>query len=126
MEEWNHSMSEMVIYQCDNGDVNIEVRIDADSVWLSQAQMSILFHKAKSTISEHIKAVFIDQELDKNAVVRNYRTTAIDGKNYNVEHYNLEMIIAVGFLVRSKTGTLFRQWANEILTSYLVKGNRFF
>jgi len=115
-------MSNILIYQNENGNIKVDVMFDDGSVWLSQAQICEVFGKAKSTISEHIKAIFEDEELDKNSVVRNYRTTANDGKNYVVEYYSLDMIIAIGFRVRSRTGTKFRIWANDKLKEYITKG----
>ena len=115
-------MSEILIYQNENGNIKVDVMFEDGSIWLSQAQICELFGKAKSTISEHIKAIFEESELDKNSVVRNYRTTANDGKNYDVEYYNLDMIIAIGFIVRSSTGTKFRIWANDKLKEYITKG----
>lgn len=115
-------MSEILIYQNENGNIKIDVMFEDGSIWLSQAQICEVFGKAKSTISEHIKAIFEDEELVKDSVVRNYRTTASDGKNYDVEYYNLDMIIAIGFRVRSSTGTKFRIWANDKLKEYITKG----
>ena len=115
-------MSEILIYQNESGNIKVDVRFEDGSIWLSQAQICEVFGKAKSTISEHIKAIFEEGELDKNSVVRNYRTTANDGKNYDVEYYNLDMIIAIGFRVRSSTGTKFRIWANDKLKEYITKG----
>ena len=115
-------MSEILIYQSQNGKTKLEVTLENETLWLSQKQLCELFGKSKSTISEHIKTIFEDEELDKDSVVRNYRTTASDGKNYNVEHYNLDMIIALGFKVRSRSGVQFRKWANSILKEYIVKG----
>ena len=115
-------MSNILIYQNENGNIKVDVMFEDGSIWLSQAQICEVFGKAKSTISEHIKAIFEDEELDKNSVVRNYRTTANDGKNYDVEYYNLDMIIAIGFRVRSSTGTKFRIWANDKLKEYITKG----
>ncbi|MCT7524620.1 virulence RhuM family protein [Aliarcobacter cryaerophilus] len=114
--------SNILIYQNENGNIKIDVMFEDGSIWLSQAQICEVFGKAKSTISEHIKAIFEEGELDKNSVVRNYRTTANDGKNYDVEYYNLDMIIAIGFRVRSSTGTKFRIWANDKLKEYITKG----
>lgn len=115
-------MSEILIYQNENGNIKVDVMFEDGSVWLSQSQICEVFGKAKSTISEHIKAIFEEGELDRNSVVRNYRTTANDGKNYDVEYYNLDMIIAIGFRVRSSTGTKFRIWANDKLKEYITKG----
>ena len=115
-------MSNILIYQNDNGNIKVDVLFKDESLWLSQTQICEVFGKAKSTISEHIKAVFEEGELDKKAVVRNYRTTATDGKNYDVAYYNLDMIISIGFRVRSTTGTKFRIWAKDRLKEYITKG----
>lgn len=112
----------ILIYQNNNGNIKVDVRFEDETLWLSQAQICEVFGKAKSTISEHIKAIFEEGELDKDAVVRNYRTTASDGKNYNVAYYSLDMIIAIGFRVRSSTGTKFRIWAKDKLKEYITKG----
>ena len=121
-------MSEILIYQNESGNIKVDVRFEDGSIWLSQAQICELFGKAKSTISEHIKAIFEEGELDEKVVVRNYRTTtkhgAIEGKTQtnDVAFYNLDMIIAIGFRVRSSTGTKFRIWANDKLKEYITKG----
>lgn len=112
----------ILIYENQSGDIKVDVRFEDESIWLNQAQICELYGKAKSTISEHIKAIFEDEELDKNSVVRNFRTTASDGKNYDVVYYNLDMIIALGFKIRSSTGTKFRIWANQKLKEYITKG----
>ncbi|MDR0285624.1 MAG: virulence RhuM family protein [Propionibacteriaceae bacterium] len=113
---------EIVLYQRDSGQPAIEVRLDGETVWLSQAQMVELFQSSKANISEHIKHVFDEGELDEQAVVRRYRTTAADGRNYLVAYYNLDVIISVGYRVRSLRGTQFRIWATERLREFLVKG----
>lgn len=115
-------MSEILIYQSSNGKVKLDVMLENETIWLSQKQLCELYGKSKSTISEHIKAIFDDEELEPNSVVRNFRTTASDGKNYDVEHYNLDMIIALGFKVRSRSGVQFRKWANSTLKEYIIKG----
>ena len=115
-------MSEILIYQSSNGKVKLDVVLENETIWLSQKQLCELYGKSKSTISEHIKAIFEDEELDRNSVVRFFRTTASDGKNYHVEHYNLDMIIALGFKVRSRSGVQFRKWANSTLKEYIIKG----
>ena len=114
--------SNILIYQNENGSIKVDVRFEDDSVWLNQAQICEVFGKAKSTISEHIKTIFDEGELDHSSVVRNYRTTANDGKSYNVDFYSLDMIIAIGFRVRSKIGTKFRIWAKDKLKEYITKG----
>lgn len=121
-------MSQMIIYQNEKGDIKVDVRFEDNSIWLSQAQLCELFGKAKSTISEHITAIFEDGELDEKVVVRKFRTTtkhgAIEGKTQDkdVNFYNLDMIIALGFKVRSSSGTKFRIWANTKLKEYITKG----
>jgi len=112
----------IIIYKDKSGKNNIEVQIQDKTVWLNQEQLVKLYQSSKSNISEHIKHIFEEKELDENSVVRNFRTTANDGKSYNVKYYNLDMIVAIGFRVRSNIGTNFRKWANERLTEYMVKG----
>lgn len=109
------------IYETDNN-VEVTAILEDENVWLTQEQIGKLYNKAKSTISEHIRNIFEEKELDKNSVVRNFRTTAKDGKTYSTNYYNLDMIIAVGFRVKSSEGTKFRIWANKKLKDYLVKG----
>ena len=115
-------ISNIIIYSNEDGTTKLEVKLQDETLWLNQKQLCEVFGKSKSTISEHIKAIFEDEELDKNSVVRFYRTTASDGKNYDVEYYNLDVIIALGFKVRSRSGVQFRKWANTILKEYIVKG----
>lgn len=114
--------SEILIYQNQSGDIKIDVRLEEETVWLTQAQMGQLFGKDKRTISEHIGNVFKEGELDSVSVVRNFRTTAADGKNYDTNHYNLDVIISVGYRVKSQQGTQFRIWATQRLREYIVKG----
>lgn len=114
--------SEIILYQTEDGQTKIQTRLDNETVWLSQAQMATLFGKAKSTISEHIKNVFEEGELRQDSVVRNYRTTAADGKDYQTNFYNLDVIISVGYRVKSVRGTQFRIWATQRLREYIVKG----
>ena len=92
------------------------------TVWLTQDEIGVLFDKGRSTVAEHIQNIFSESELDEDSVCRNFRRTTKDGKDYSVLHYNLDMILAVGFRVRSPRGTQFRRWANTILKEYLVKG----
>ena len=115
-------MNEIVIYQAEQLNQKIKVRIDDETIWLTQAQIVTLFDSSKANISEHIKHIFQTGELEENSVVRKYRTTAADGKNYNVKHYSLDVIISVGYRVNSIRGTQFRIWANKILKDYLLKG----
>ncbi len=113
---------EILIYQNSEGSIKIDVRLEEETVWLSQAQMGMLFNKDKRTISEHISNIFKEGELVENAVVRNFRTTANDGKSYDVNYYNLDVIISVGYRVKSQQGTQFRIWATQRLREYIVKG----
>jgi len=96
---------EIIIYQNPEGTIKIDVRLEEETVWLTQAQLCELFQKSKATISEHIKNVFDDGELEESSVVRKFRTTADDGKTYDVNYYNLDVIISVGYRVRSPQGT---------------------
>jgi hypothetical protein len=113
---------EILIYQNQEGTIKIDVRLEEETVWLTQSQICELFQKSKATISEHIKNVFEEGELQENAVVRNFRTTAADGKNYNTNFYNLDVVISVGYRVKSIQGTQFRIWATQRLKEYIVKG----
>lgn len=114
--------SDLILYQTEDGLTKVEVRLLDETVWLNQAQMSELFDKDKRTISEHIKNIFNEGELIEDSVVRNFRITAADGKNYQVIHYNLDTIISVGYRVASRRGTQFRIWATQRLKEYLIKG----
>jgi hypothetical protein len=112
----------VLLYRSEDGHTKLDVHLEEVTVWLSQAQLVELFGKAKGTISEHIKHIFEDGELDKKAVVRSFRTTALDDKQYDVARYNLDMVIALGFRVRSAAAVRFRQWAADKLKEYIVKG----
>lgn len=114
--------SEILIYQNQDGNIKIDVRLQEETVWLTQSQMGQLFGKDKRTISEHISNIFSEGELVANSVVRNFRTTAADGKNYATNHYNLDVIISVGYRVKSVQGTQFRIWATQRLKEYIIKG----
>ena len=114
--------SEILIYLNPEGNIKIDVRLEEETVWLTQAQLCELFQKAKATISEHIKNIFSEGELIENSVVRNFRTTASDGKTYDTNYYNLDVIISVGYRVKSPQGTQFRIWATQRLKEYIVKG----
>jgi len=116
------SQSNLLIYQSEDGVTRIETRLENETVWLTQAQLCELFQKSKATISEHIKHVFEEGELEEISVVRKFRTTATDGKNYEMTYYNLDVIISVGYRVKSHQGTKFRQWATARLREYIVKG----
>ncbi|ASM37023.1 virulence RhuM family protein [Campylobacter sputorum] len=118
-------MSEILIYHANNGKVKINVILENETIWLSQKQLCELYGKSKSTISEHIKAILDDEELDRSATVRNFRTVQKEGERdieRDIEHYNLDMIIALGFKVRSRIGVQFRKWANTTLKEYIIKG----
>ncbi len=115
-------MPDIVIYATKEGRSKLEVVLEDETIWLNQKQIAELYGKSKKTISEHISNIFAEEELDKETVVRKFRTTASDGKKYDIAYYNLEMIIAVGFRVRSRAGTQFRRWANDTLREYVVKG----
>jgi len=114
--------SEIVIYQTEDGSTKIDVRMDDETVWLTQAQMAELFQTTKQNISSHISNAIEEREIEPLAVVKEYLTTANDGKNYRTKHYNLDVIISVGYRVKSLRGTQFRRWALEVLREYLVKG----
>lgn len=114
--------SDILIYTTEDGLAKIETTFDGDTVWLSAAQMAELFQRDKSTISQHIKNIFSEGELVRDAVVAKFATTAADGKIYQVEYYNLDVIISVGYRVKSRRGTQFRIWATGILKEYMRKG----
>lgn len=113
---------QVVIFKSIDGAVAVNVQFDEDTAWLSLDQMADLFDRDKSTISRHIKNIFKEGELVKDSVVANFATTALDGKTYQVDYYNLDVIISVGYRVKSLRGTQFRQWASGILKEYLKKG----
>ena len=113
---------QFLLYQTPDGNSQIEVKLQNDTVWLSLDQMAELFQRNKSTISRHIKNVLEDGELEADSVIANFATTATDGKNYSVAYYNLDMIISVGYRVHSYRGVQFRIWATKVLKEYIVKG----
>ena len=117
MEEQN-----IIIYKTQDGKVKLSLYARDGSVWMNQNQIAELFDTSKQSISYHIINILEDNELDENSVVKNYLTTASDGKSYEVTFYSLDMILAIGFRVRSKRGTQFRQWANRNLKEYMIKG----
>jgi len=119
MEKFN---SQIVIYKDQNGNIKIDVRFDGNTVWLTQDFIAKLYNKGRSTITEHIQNIFQEGELDENSVCREFRRTGADGKEYLVKYYNLDLIIAVGYRVKSTQGTAFRKWATERLSEYIVKG----
>lgn len=118
-------MSEILIYQSSDGKTKLDVTLEDETIWLSQKQLCDLYGKSKSTISEHIKAIFEDEELHPNSTVRKFRTVQKEGDREverDIEYYNLDMIIAIGFKVQSRTGVQFRKWANSTLKEYIIKG----
>lgn len=114
--------SEIIIYQTNDGKNKIDVKLEGETVWLTQAQLVELYQSSKSNVSEHIKHIFEEKELEENSVVRKFRTTASDGKQYEVAHYNLDMIISLGYRIKSSIATQFRIWATERLKEYIIKG----
>lgn len=124
MERWENEQnnSEMLTYTTEDGLTKIETTFDGDTVWLSIDQMAELFQRDKSTISRHIKNIFTEGELKREAIVANFATTAADGKTYQVNYYNLDVIISVGYRVKSQRGVQFRIWATGILKEYMRKG----
>lgn len=112
----------IILYQNSEGNIKLDVRLENETVWLTQAQLSELFNKDKRTISEHIVNLFQEGELEEKSVVRKFRTTASDGKAYDTNHYNLDVIISVGYRVKSPQGTQFRIWATQRLKEYIIKG----
>jgi len=113
---------EFLIYQTGDGRTRVQVRVEQETVWLTQKQMAELFQKDVRTINEHIRNIFVEGELPRESVIRNFRITAVDGKQYDAQHYNLDVIISVGYRVRSLRGTQFRIWATQRLREYIVKG----
>jgi prophage maintenance system killer protein len=122
MQPQTSPQTPIVIYQSADGSIATEVRLEGETVWLTQKQMAELFGKNIRTVSEHIRNVFKEGELVESSVIRNFRITAADGKDYDTAHYNLDVIISVGYRVKSKQGTQFRIWANRVLKDYLVQG----
>ena len=113
---------EILIYKTEDGLTNINVKIQDETVWLTQQQLVELYQTSKSNVSEHIKHIFEEGELEEESVVRKFRTTASDGKNYNVTYYNLDMIISLGYRIKSSIATQFRRWATERIKEYMIKG----
>jgi hypothetical protein len=117
------NQGEIVIFKAsDNADFQIEVRVEEETVWLTQVQMSELFQTTRNNITLHISNIFKERELEKFSVCKEYLLTAQDGKNYKTQFYSLDVIISVGYRVKSLRGTQFRIWANKILKDYLLKG----
>jgi hypothetical protein len=114
--------NQIIIYQAADGKANIEVKVENDSVWLSQSQMQELFNQTKQNISLHINNIFKEGELVPISVVKESLTTASDGKKYKTKYYSLDIISSFGYRIKSQRGTQFRIWANQILKEYLLKG----
>ena len=113
---------EIIIYQNKENDISLNVRLENENVWLTQANLVDLYQSSKSNVSEHIKHIFEEKELDENSVVRKFRTTATDGKNYDTTYYNLDLIISLGYRIKSRIATQFRIWATRRLKEYIIKG----
>ena len=122
MSKKTESSPEFLLYQTEDGQTRVEVRLTDETVWLNLLQLTELFGRDKSVISRHIRNVFAEGELTAESVVANFATTAADGKTYRVDHYNLDVIISVGYRVKSHRGTQFRIWATQRLRDYLIKG----
>jgi hypothetical protein len=122
MSELVPNNSDFILYTSQDGEVRVDVFVHNESVWLTQKAMQDLFDRSKSTVSEHISNVFKEGELDENQVVRKFRTTADDGKDYEVSYYNLDVIISVGYRIKSQRGTQFRIWATKTLKEFIIKG----
>ncbi|MFV9691711.1 MAG: RhuM family protein [Desulfobacteria bacterium] len=114
--------AEILLYQTEDGQTRLEVRLQEENVWLTQKRMAELFRKNVRTINEHIQNIFAEGELVPESVIRNFRITADDGKSYETQHYNLDVIISVGYRVKSHRGTQFRIWATRRLREYIIKG----
>jgi hypothetical protein len=117
-----NNLSQFIIYQTEDGRTKLDVRFVDETVWLTQALIAELFNTSKQNIGQHLKNIFLEQELNENSVVKDFFTTAADGKKYNTKHYNLDAIISVGYRVQSHTATRFRQWATQQLSEFIKKG----
>ena len=111
--------SEIVIFKTADEKISVDVRFEGETVWLTQAQLVDLYGSSKANVSEHIKHIFEEEELEEDSVVRNFRTAAADGKSYQTKYYNLDMIISLGYRIKSKIATQFRQWATKRLNEYI-------
>ena len=116
---------EVLVYEAADGSARVDVRLDHETVWLTQDQMSQLFGRERSVVTKHIRNVFREGELDPDSVCAKFAHTAADGKTYQVDHYNLDVVISVGYRVKSAQGTRFRQWATRVLREHLVQGYTF-
>lgn len=120
--EFMDNKSQIILYQTEDGKMKVQVQMDGETAWLTQDQMADLFEKGRSTIAEHILNIFKEGELEEKSVCRDFRRTGTDGKEYGVKHYNLDVIISVGYRVSSLRGTQFRIWATQRLREYIIKG----
>ncbi|HEY4650868.1 MAG TPA: RhuM family protein [Pontibacter sp.] len=118
----NKNVGEVFIYETEAGQATIDVKLQQETVWLTQKEMALLFDKGRPTITEHIRNIFKEGELEEDQVCRKFRHTAEDGKSYLTMYYNLDVIISVGYRVKSKRGTQFRIWATNVLRQHLVEG----
>ena len=116
---------EVILYEAPDGEVRVDVRLERETVWLTQSQMAELFSRERSVITKHIRNVFKEGEVEPKSVCAKFAHTAEDGKTYHVDHYNLDVIISVGYRVKSSQGTRFRQWATRVLREHLVQGHTF-
>ncbi len=119
---YNPKEDSVVVYRTADNTLQLDVQLADETVWLTQQQMTVLFDTSKQNVSLHINNIFKEGELDKNSVVKDYLTTAADGKKYRTLYYNLDVIISVGYRVKSKRGTQFRQWATKVLNEYMLRG----
>ena len=119
---YNPKEESVVVYRTADNTLQLDVQLADETVWLTQQQMTVLFDTSKQNVSLHINNIFKEGELDKNSVVKDYLTTAADGKKYRTLYYNLDVIISVGYRVKSKRGTQFRQWATKVLNEYMLRG----
>ena len=122
MSQEKPEKGEVILYKTPQNETELVVKLSKETVWLSLDQMATLFDRDKSVISRHIKNIFQEKELNSNSVVAKYATTAADGKTYRVDYYNLDVIISVGYRIKSQNGVRFRIWASKILKQYLIKG----
>ena len=122
LELYHQNEDGVVIYRIEDNTLQLDVQLAEETVWLAQQQMAVLFDTTKQNVSLHINNIFKEGELDKISVVKDYLTTAADGKKYRTTYYNLDVIISVGYRVKSKRGTQFRQWALKVIKDYMLRG----
>ena len=122
LELYHQNEDGVVIYRTEDNTLQLDVQLAEETVWLAQQQMAVLFDTTKQNVSLHINNIFKEGELDKISVVKDYLTTAADGKKYRTTYYNLDVIISVGYRVKSKRGTQFRQWALKVIKDYMLRG----